>query len=270
MKRRPLSFLFSAAFTCCGLVMLFSCSAKENATAASAMESDSIVADIDMGHFAITMDYPSDTASALAQAITEYASEMLGGSYQGTYTSPHAIMAYYHTQTVTEWRSDYEQFKEVSSTSPSLYWNTVISRIAETPRFLTVGFICETYQGGAHGLCIDYGVTLRKEDCRRIGWEIFRNVKGENFQKLIRQGLKEYFSVTTDDELKPMLFNEEYIYSMPLPQCPPLFTDKGVKVIYNSYEIAPYAAGRPTFVIPYDKLKGELTVTGQRLCGIIL
>lgn len=87
-------------------------------------------------------------------------------------------------------------------------------------------------------------------------------------QKLIRQGLRENFNVASDDDLRPMLFDEEYLYSAPLPQCPRLFIDKGVRFIYNRYEIAPYAAGSPSFVIPYDKLKDEFTVTGQRLCGI--
>lgn len=268
MKHKTFSFLHSAAYACCGLAMILSCGQKTTTETAFTMKSDSIVADIDMGHFAISMDYPADTTSALAKAMTEYASEMLGGTYQGTYDSPHSLMAYYHTRIIKEWRPDFELYREASSTNPSLFWNTRIEKIAETPRFLTIGFTCETYQGGAHGLCLNYGVTFRKDDCRRIGWEILRNNKGENMQKLIRQGLREYFNVASDDDLRPMLFEEEYLYSAPLPQCPPLFIDQGVRFIYNQYEIAPYAAGSPSFVIPYDKLKDEFTVTGQRLCGI--
>ena len=110
-----------------------------------------------------------------------------------------------------------------------------------------------------------FGVTIRKSDNRRMGWEILRSQYNEELQKAMRQGLKDFFEVKTDEELKTMFFKEEYAYNLPMPQCPPLFTDKGIMFVYNPYEIAPYAAGMPTFTIPYDKLKNLLTVTAQRL-----
>ena len=268
MKTKTLSLLMSAASACCGLGVFLSCSPKEACATSVEMVTDSLVADIDMGHFAIAIQHPADTTSALAQALAEYASEVLGGVYQGEYTSPHAVMAFYHSQTIKDWQPDYQQLKEVSDADPKFYWNAAISKVADTPRFLTVAYTCESYQGGAHGLSLHFGITLRKSDCRRMGWEILRNSNGEKVQELMRQGLKEYFNVKTDDELKNLLFNENYIYTMPLPQCPPLFTADGIQFVYNPYEIAPYAAGRPTFVIPYEKLSDNLTVTAQRLCGI--
>ena len=269
MRTKSLSLLMSAASACCGLGVFLSCSPKETCATSVEMVGDSLVADIDMGHFAIAIQHPADTTSALAQAVAEYASEALGGTYQGEYTSPHAIMSFYHSQTIKDWLPDYQQLKEVSDADNKFYWNVRITTVADTPQFLTIAYNCETYQGGAHGLGVHFGITLRKSDCRRVGWEVIRNSNGEKVQELMRQGLREYFNVKTDDELKNLLFDENYIYTMPMPQCPPLFTADGIQFVYNPYEIAPYAAGRPTFVIPYNKLNDNLTVTAQRLCGNI-
>ena len=95
MKHKTFSFLHSAAYACCGLAMILSCGQKTTTETAFTMKSDSIVADIDMGHFAISMDYPADTTSALAKAMTEYASEMLGGTYQGTYPNFYVLFSFF-------------------------------------------------------------------------------------------------------------------------------------------------------------------------------
>ena len=53
---------------------------------------DSISVTSDFGHVGIAMQHPVDTFSVTSQAITEYMSEMLGGKYDGSYTSPKAVM----------------------------------------------------------------------------------------------------------------------------------------------------------------------------------
>ena len=57
------------------------------------------------------------------------------------------------------------------------------------------------------------------------------------------------------------------VYNIPLPKNPPYFTQDGLTFVYQQYEIAPYAAGMPTFSIPYDVAKGLLLHAAADLIG---
>ena len=72
---------------------------------------DSISVTSDFGHVGIAMQHPVDTFSVTSQAITEYMSEMLGGKYDGSYTSPKAVMKYYHADLMSELKTEYEEVK---------------------------------------------------------------------------------------------------------------------------------------------------------------
>ena len=144
-------------------------------------------------------------------------------------------------------------------------WDVTFSKVADNSKFFTYKYTMYNYLGGAHGTSALLGVTFRKSDMRRMGWEIVRNYANDPFQELMRKGLREYFEVKSDDELKNMFLNPDHIYSLTLPECPPLFTDHGIMFVYNPYEIGPYAAGMPTFTIPYADIQPYLTTTAQKL-----
>lgn len=267
MKREEIKQL-SVTALCCGFGILTSCSTDTKKVQESIPSTkDSIVVNDEVGRIALTVEHPADTTSALSLTITEYLSETLGGTFSGSYSSPNEVMAYYHADTYKNMKEEYDNIKNIREGDWKLLWNATLSKQAETDKYITYSYQCENYLGGAHGMHILAGITIRKSDCRRMGWEILRNWQNEKMQNLMRQGLKAYFNVKTDEELKPMLFKEEYIYSLPLPQCPPLFTHEGIEFVYNSYEIAPYAAGKPTFTIPYAELKDFMTVTAKQLAN---
>ena len=52
---------------------------------------------------------------------------------------------------------------------------------------------------------------------------------------------------------------------IPLPANQPYLTPKGVAIEYKQYEIACYAAGMPSFVIPYDKARPFMTPEAKAL-----
>ena len=86
----------------------------------------------------------------------------------------------------------------------------------------------------------------------------------ESLQKSIDRGLREYWNLSASDNLKEYLFDED-AWTLPLPKCDPLFGPDGITFIYNEYEIAAYASGRPTFTVPYSELEGQMMVTAKRL-----
>lgn len=83
-------------------------------------------------------------------------------------------------------------------------------------------------------------------------------------------GLKQYVEstgqkVNDDKQLAEVLFINNDVNYLPLPETPPYLTEKGMAFIYQPYEIAPYAVGSISFTIPYENLKPFLTETVNKL-----
>lgn len=228
----------------------------------------------DAGEFDLTIDFPEGGNATLVNAIREYISESLGSTYgggedeslQGSYIGDLAdgekMATYYFDLKVKEFNGMYNDMKQDGMPEvPELASSIKITKDYETDKVVT--FLYNSYEngGGAHGGAVGSGMTFRKSDGRRIDWDLFTTVK---MQSIIRDGLKEYFEVKTNDELAGCLtLNDSFI--LPMPVTPPLFGKDGIIVTYQQYEIASYAAGMPSFVIPYKKAKEMMNNTGKKL-----
>lgn len=226
------------------------------------------------GEYKLVIDFPESDNEILANAIREYISESLGATYgggeeetkQGTYSGDLAdgekMANYYFDIKVKEFTKMYSEMKDEGMPDvPKMSSEIQITRGYETSKVVTFFYNNTEYAGGAHGGTVLSGMTFRKTDGRRIGWELFNTVK---MQSILRNGLKEYFDVKTDEELQNCL-SLDGIYYIPMPVRPPLFTEKGITVTYQQYEIAPYAAGLPSFTIPYRDARKMLNNTGKLL-----
>lgn len=137
--------------------------------------------------------------------------------------------------------------------------NIDISVEYEDADYITMNIQTYYYMGGAHGSSYAAGTTFRKSDGRRMGWLLLDGMSLSQIRKSIKAGLKEYFEVKTDQELLDCLLigdplddtsaQQTYDRAFPLPVTPPYLNSKGVNIIYQQYEIAPYAAGMPSFII---------------------
>lgn len=150
----------------------------------------------------------------------------------------------------------------------------------QTPRYVTYTTGYSIYTGGAHGAYIIDEETFRKSDGHHMGWDIIDTISARpTLNALIIEGLKEYFS--TPDDPNGDLLNEELQFMelienpdadlmsiIPLPSSAPALTAEGVSFVYQQYEIASYAAGLPSFVIPYDKAADILTPAAKELAGM--
>lgn len=226
------------------------------------------------GNYELTIDYPDDGNEILTNAIREYISESLGatfgggeeeskqGSYSGDLADGDKMASYYFDLKVNEFTRMYNGMKnEGMPDVPQLESSIKITRDYENSNVITFCYNSYENAGGAHGGSVSSGMTFRKSDGRRIDWSLFTTVK---MQSILSNGLKEYFEINTDEELKDHLSLTETYY-IPMPNTPPLFTKKGILVIYQQYEIAPYAAGMPSFIIPYKDAKKMLNNTGKKL-----
>lgn len=146
--------------------------------------------------------------------------------------------------------------------SLSLKLDTVTSRYAI---FQNNSYI---YQGGAHGGVSGAGaVTFDMKTGKRIA-SFIDKTHTHQLQSLLRRGLRTYFSAqgeeVADEDLNDcLLLNGEEI---PLPECyVPCPGKDGLEFTYAQYEIACYAAGMPSFTIPYCDLLPYLTDEAKEL-----
>ena len=226
------------------------------------------------GEFDLTIDFPDNGNPTLVNAIREYISESLGstygggedesmqGSYSGDLVDGEKMATYYFDLKVKEFTAMHNELKQDGMPEvPELASSIKIMKDYETNKVVTFLFSSYENGGGAHGGAVGSGMTFRKSDGRRIDWDMFITVK---MQSILRNGLKEYFEVKSDDDLAGCLTLTD-AYMLPMPVTPPIFGKDGIIVTYQQYEIAPYAAGMPSFVIPYAKAKALVNNTCKLL-----
>ena len=216
----------------------------------------------------IIVDYPTAGNPVLVNAIAEYVNENLGGTYYGDLQKSDSLLAYYGNTIDGKLKEEYGDVGDESR--PPYSCSMDIRKMYDTDRAVTFTASSYSYMGGAHGMGTSTGTTFRKSDGRRFCVEMMCNVNTDEFRTMIKEGLRTYFKengeeVTTDDNLAEMLITESGLDFLPLPQYDPYLTKDGVKFVYQQYEIAPYAAGQPSFTIPYDKVWPYLTQEGRNM-----
>lgn len=225
------------------------------------------------GEYKIVVDFPTGGNPILVNAIREYISESLGisyagemennmqGSYSGDLGDGQKMIDYYFDLKYKEFKNAHDEMaKHMQGDTPTFASETEIHYLYETDKFVTYEMKKYEDMGGAHGGTFISGMTFRKSDGRRVDWELFTR----SMQDVIKKGLKKYFEVNTDEEMEKFL-SLENTYLLPLPATPPVFTKEGVLFTYQQYEIAAYAAGLPSFIVPYDEAKSLMNTTGKNL-----
>ena len=110
------------------------------------------------------------------------------------------------------------------------------------------------FLGGAHGNSgsTDYTFNIHTGE---LITNIIDSDKVRDMQSLLKKGIRDYFKEwdpnIKEREIEDQLFIKGLI---PLPSLEPSPEKNGLRFTYPRYEIAAYAAGEITFVIPYDKI----------------
>ena len=124
-----------------------------------------------------------------------------------------------------------------------------VSRLYENDTLVTMSFSNYEYMYGAHGSYVYVGATFNKQTGHRYDSDLFDKYDKQKQEELIKNGLKQYFEVTSDEDLFGMLYLEDN--TIPFPSN--LYvTDKGIVASYQVYEIGCYAMGMPSFLIPFE------------------
>ncbi|MEW9122458.1 MAG: WG repeat-containing protein [Thermotaleaceae bacterium] len=152
--------------------------------------------------------------------------------------------------------------KEERTTDPEEIYYEIVDRdfeikelgevvtIVENGYFFPIGAAHGTPWFSGHHMNIRTGKFYSMED-------LF--ISDSNYMKRLESIVKKQIEMQQDDEdamyfegAEPTISAGQYF----------LLTEKGMKIYYQVYEIAPYAAGTPSFEIPYEEIKDILDKEG--------
>ena len=213
----------------------------------------------------IAASYPVGANNALNNRIREWMNEQLGGIYADSLQDGKKMITFYGQNKARQLQEAAAQFGANSAMGQSACY-VQFKKVFETGQF--VSYTAETYEyaGGAHGGESLTGGTFRKTDGRKFEWDMFTAEGKEKLRYMIKNRLKaHYFKAGSDEDFYNMLLAENARYEFPLPETAPICRFNGMEFVYQQYEIAPYAAGLPSCILPYDSLKAFVTTTAQPL-----
>lgn len=274
MKTKTISkFAFTMAFI--AMMVMVACNIRQgnkNGKDEESLVTDSIslIQEDSIASVEIILDYPTKGSRPLIDSLRQFIAMTLNvDTLQAA--NPDSLLHHALQYGYTEMKKEYDDIREYRENDlPTMGYSYQIKKDVETNRYVT--FIVEYYEyrGGAHGGTIIWGKTFRKDNGKSLGWNMLAKTDSKEFQQLVKDGIRSYFqandsTIMTDDQLKEELLIEADIDHLPLPQYPPFLTDQGMSFIYQQYEIAAYAMGLPSFIIPYDKLKPFLTQEASSL-----
>ncbi|MCR4920821.1 MAG: RsiV family protein [Bacteroidaceae bacterium] len=200
--------------------------------------------------------------AGLRQAVGEWLSAQMGDRYSGDMTDIQALVDFYGKDHLDSLRHIYAdgvpEWAELS-------YDVEMDRVFETDKVITYSLTITLDLGGVHPTTQKIGATFSKEDGSRQTWDIVRNDCKPQVCDIAREMLKDYFNAETDLDLMKNLQGVEDVAQIPLPVTPPYMTVEGFVFIYQQYEVAAYAMGMPSDVIPYETLRPYLTEHAQEL-----
>ena len=217
--------------------------------------------------------------------IGSYEEERLFPPFDGDPDDLQALMTYYRDQALlqigtasqadADERARYireEDFSEeekqaILADFPAWGFESSLKKTGETARYVVFQSLDYIYMGGAHGGMTGEGdMTFDKRSGQRIRTFVEPG-RLEALQPLLREGLLSYFTESdthfTPDDLDDVLMLENGM--VPLPSWAPYPGEDGLVFVYQQYEIASYAAGMPSFTVPYDKIRPFLTEEARKI-----
>jgi len=184
----------------------------------------------------------SDVAKAINIAIKDYIINALqiGESNNSTLKSVEESIETFNTE-YTNFINDFPESAQE--------WEAQIDGevIFKTPALISVSLTSYTNTGGAHGTLNISFLNFDASTGKLIeNDKLFTNI--EAFKTIA----KKYFEASVVD--KDLLFDSE---TFKLPKHIG-YSDDGIILLYNTYEIAPYATGIIEFSVPFDEAKPYL------------
>lgn len=156
-------------------------------------------------------------------------------------------------ENISIFNTEYQNFKK-QFTDSVIEWEAQVDGevMYQTPEIISISLTCYTNTGGAHGILAIIFLNFDAQSGLLLtNRQLFTDEK--SFATLAES----YFETETKDK-KDMYFEAE---SFTLPQNIG-YSSEGLILLYNTYEIAPYATGVTEFAIPYHEANTYLKFNG--------
>lgn len=207
----------------------------------------------------VKVQYPLTGPDVLVDSLRAYIAQELGASPKKVdLRDGDAVVRVYYDSLMTNMKAEYDDVRENMGGEDDGFFSMsnerTIAKSYETEKIITIEDCGSVYAGGAHPLSYAGAVSFDRRTGKRLGTEIFKNLKSKELRNEILRGLREYFEVKSNEELGEMLLGVDY-RNIPMPSTNPYFLKDGLVFIYGQYEIASYACGMPQFTIPYSRLE---------------
>ena len=231
-----------------------------------AFETDSLKYSLDSlsCHSEVCIDYPTNGPKAAVDAIRAYIKTALFDETPPASDDPREwVHAYCERSIQVHSQSMKQMGMGPVSKNDGPEEGVEIRKLWQTDRLVTYEVYRFSYfTDGAHGEYSEYGVTWRLSDGKRLDEHILREVD-QRLYVHIREGLKNYFGVNSDAELKDICTVD--LNLMPMPTFPPYLVADGVRFHYSIYDICDFDWGDPAFTIPYDVITPYLSEEAKEL-----
>ncbi len=159
-------------------------------------------------------------------------------------------------EALTSFQNGYSELKDLYSkeTTP---WEAKIDGavVYEDKKVLTLELNSYIFTGGAHGYSAKRFLNFdKKRGVELENWQLFQNRK--DFQKFAETKFREQEAIPQEASINHtgLMFEKDSFY---LPENIG-FTNEGVKLLYNPYEVASYADGPIVLTLPFKEVKRYL------------
>ena len=217
------------------------------------------------GRCEIVIDYPVQDGTPAAIAVKEYIKATLfDNSASLAPDEPDAITRAYCDQTLERLSKTLEQMGIRHVDEENMPEEGIeIRMVYQSQQVVTYEIYRYSYlTNGPHGEYSEYGVTFRRSDGKRLGSDIIRQTD-EAFYAMLREGLRQYFDVTSDEQLQEICTVD--VTEPPMPTFPPYLVGNGVRFHYSIYDVCEFDDGDPTFTIPYERIAPYLSEEATQL-----
>lgn len=159
-------------------------------------------------------------------------------------------------EAVASFNKGYTELKERFLDETDVWEAKIDAQVShEDKNILTLHLDSYMYTGGAHGYdAVRYLNFDKKKGKELENWELFRNVP--DFEKFAEEKFRSKENISKGNSINStgFMFERDAFY---LPENIG-FTEKGLHLIYNQYEVASYADGPIELLLPYAEVKKYL------------
>lgn len=233
----------------------------------------------------LVVDYPAGQDS-LAGFVRQYISETLAGlqynqvdqgpqptdkvRFKGGLQNGKPVVDFYGKNNFEQLRREYTELSsDRISGDIRMSYDLRMKKTEETDKYITYTSLVYVYLAGAHGSTILKTQNIVKSSGRVLDMAV-DTLRMAELQPLLRAGVMDYLNrnlgegeKVTSKNLNDYLFIENGV--IPMPAFSPTLTSKGVRFVYQQYEIGPYALGIVDFTVPYADIRSLLTYEARQL-----